>query len=138
LTTHNKSFFEPITQYYADVVYLDDFIHTELKGLNTNYYGIIDQLVASKGRYFFGCWFSTYTAYINRLRGYHTNFHKNHSHSNSEIDTRSHYELGIIPSYYYTPEDKFDSMQKYHAIKKDFFAREYPTSWRLIDASIQQ
>jgi hypothetical protein len=29
---------------------------------------MIDQLVASKGRIFFGCFFSTFTGYINRIR----------------------------------------------------------------------
>jgi len=64
----DKSFFNPLKEHY-DVVFLDDFISALGKQVNTNYYGMIDQLVASRGRTFFGCWFSTFTAYINRLRG---------------------------------------------------------------------
>lgn len=36
--------------------------------LVANYFGMIDQLVASKGRIFFGCFFSTFTGYIIRIR----------------------------------------------------------------------
>jgi GDP-fucose protein O-fucosyltransferase len=63
----NKTFFKPIRQVY-DVVYLDDFDHV-LKGVNTNYYGMIDQLVASRGRAFYGCWFSTFSVSSNSSWG---------------------------------------------------------------------
>jgi len=62
----DKSFFDPLKKHY-DIVFLDDF-HDALGHVNTNYYGMIDQLIASRGRTFFGCWFSTFTGYINRLR----------------------------------------------------------------------
>lgn len=55
----DQSFFELLKQHY-DLVFLDDF-HEALGDLNTNYYGMTDQLVASRGRYFVGCWFSTFT-----------------------------------------------------------------------------
>lgn len=48
----NRSYFQPLADHY-DLVYLEDFLPL-IKGLNTNYYGMIDQLVASQGRYFFG------------------------------------------------------------------------------------
>jgi hypothetical protein len=92
-----------------------------------NYYGMIDQLVASRGRIFYGCWFSTFTGYINRLRGYHADDHKTPG-----------YEEGIVPSYYYALEDRFDHMQRFYPVKKSFYAREFPTSWRLIDTSIEK
>jgi GDP-fucose protein O-fucosyltransferase len=44
--------------------------------VTANYYGMIDQLVASRGRIFYGCWFSTFTGYINRIRGYHADDHQ--------------------------------------------------------------
>jgi GDP-fucose protein O-fucosyltransferase len=53
----NKGFFLDLALHF-DLVYLDDFEHL-VGTLNTNYYGMIDQLVASKSRTFFGCWFST-------------------------------------------------------------------------------
>ena len=53
----DKKFFDPLREHY-DIKFLDDF-KTELTGINTNYYGMIDQLVASRGRLFIGCWHST-------------------------------------------------------------------------------
>jgi len=53
----DKTFFRDMAAHY-DLVFLDDFRHL-LEGINTNYYGMIDQLVASKAEVFFGCWFST-------------------------------------------------------------------------------
>ena len=52
-----KDFFDPLKEHY-NVLFLDDF-KEELSGVNTNYYGMIDQLVSSRGRVFFGCWHST-------------------------------------------------------------------------------
>jgi hypothetical protein len=119
----DRSFFQPLKDHY-DVVFLEDFDH-ELQNVNTNYYGMIDQLVASRGRIFYGCWFSTFTGYINRLRGYHADDHQTPG-----------YEQGIVPSYYYALRDRFEHMQTFYPVKKSFYAREFPTSWRLIDTGI--
>ncbi|VEU43793.1 unnamed protein product [Pseudo-nitzschia multistriata] len=121
----DKAFFQPIVEYFADVAFLDDFVASELKQVNTNYFGMIDQLVASRGEVFFGCWFSTFTGYINRLRGYHADDHG-----------MPGYEMGIVNSYYYAMPDRFDHMREFWPIKQQFYAREFPASWRLIDASV--
>ena len=55
----DKKFFQPLADKY-DVLFLDDF-KDQLKDVNPNYFGMIDQLVASRGRIFFGCFFSTFT-----------------------------------------------------------------------------
>lgn len=52
-----KKYFDELKKYY-DIKFLDDFTGV-LEDVNPNYYGMIDQLVASRGRLFFGCWFST-------------------------------------------------------------------------------
>jgi len=119
-----RSFFEPIADRY-DIVFLSDF-QEELGGVNKNYYGMIDQLIASRGRVFYGCWFTTFTGYINRLRGYHADDHQT-----------TGYEDGIIPSYYYALKQHFFHMQRYYPVKRSFFAREFPTAWRLIDTSVE-
>ena len=119
----DRAFFEPLAAMY-DIVFLDDLKHL-LKGVNTNYYGMIDQLVTSRSRIFFGCWFSTFTGYISRLRGYHANKQKTKG-----------YEEGIVPSYYYALEDRHYHMQTFYPVKRSFYAREFPTSWRLIDKGI--
>jgi hypothetical protein len=120
----DKKFFDPLREHY-DVLFMDDF-KTELKDVNTNYYGMIDQLVASRGRIFFGCFFSTFTGYINRIRGYH-----------SVNAKQPGYEQGELPTtYYYATMDKKFIMHKYSPLKGGFFNREYPTSWRDINQGI--
>lgn len=54
----DKSFFQPLREHY-DIVFLDDFHDEALIGINSNFYGMIDQLVATRSRSFYGCWFST-------------------------------------------------------------------------------
>jgi hypothetical protein len=51
---HDKKFFDPLREHY-DILFLDDFQH-ELEDVNTNYYGMIDQLIASRGRYVQAAW----------------------------------------------------------------------------------
>jgi hypothetical protein len=122
----NKTFFKPLADHY-DVVFLDDFIGL-LEGVNTNYFGMIDQLIASRGRVFFGCWFSTFTGYINRLRGYH-----------ADEEEKTGYEDGLVPdTYYYALEDRKYHMQTFYPVKKSFYAREFPTSWRGIDKGVDE
>ncbi|GAX18597.1 hypothetical protein FisN_10Hh196 [Fistulifera solaris] len=94
----DKAFFNDLKKHY-DVKFLDDFAD-ELKGVNTNFYGMIDQLVASRGRLFFGCWHSTFTGFIHRLRGYHSTNHREPG-----------YKDGLLPtSYYYVPRENVDAM----------------------------
>lgn len=89
----DKSFFKPFKEKH-DVAFLDDFKHL-LKGINTNYYGMLDQLVASKGRVFYGTWWSTLSGYVNRMRGYYITKHKLEGH-----------EDGTMESYYFFPLDR--------------------------------
>jgi hypothetical protein len=119
----DKAFFDPLKSKY-DVTFLDDYMHL-IKGVNPNYYGMLDQLVAYKGRVFFGTWFSTLSGYINRMRGYYSVKHQLEG-----------YEKGILPSYYFVPKDKKHQMTKYMAVKKPLYMREFPVSWRDIDKSV--
>jgi hypothetical protein len=119
----NRSYFDPLKKHY-DVVFLDDF--QDQVGLkNSNFYGLVDQLIASRGRVFFGCWFSTFSAYINRLRGYHANREK-----------APGYEQGLVRSWHYAVEEKYDHMRVFYPVKKSFHAREFPAGWRLIDKGV--
>jgi GDP-fucose protein O-fucosyltransferase len=54
----NKDFFRDLANNY-ELVFLDDFSDL-LSGVNSNKYGMIDQVDASRSRTFFGYWFSTY------------------------------------------------------------------------------
>ena len=119
----NKSFFNDLKDHY-DLLFLDDFKDL-IKGINTNYYGMLDQLVTSRGKIFFGTYFSTFTGFINRMRGYHAVKNK-----------LPGYEDGIIESYYFVPKNNKDIMKSYHPVKRAFYAREFPVSWRDIDKGI--
>lgn len=121
---NRNQFFHALSEHY-DLMYLDDFLYL-LDGIDPNLYGMIEQLIVSQSRIFFGCWFSTFTSYINRIRGYHTDMKKQYPG----------YQSGIIPSYYYAlPEHKM-RMQQYWPISGMVYAREFPVSWRNIDQGI--
>ena len=74
-----------------------------------------------------GTWFSTYTGYINRIRGY---IH--------DKEKKPGYEEGIIDSWYHVIPDRFDHMREYWPVKQSFYAREFPTAWRLIDTGLEE
>lgn len=116
----DKTFFDTLKEHY-DVTFLDDYMDL-IKGVNTNYYGMLDQLVAYKGRVFYGTYRSTLSGYINRMRGYY-----------STKEKLPGYELGTLRSYYFVPEDRKYAMTKYSAVKLPLFMQEFPVSWRDID-----
>ena len=67
----DKSFFDDLAAHHT-LRFLDDYWDMAgLSDLDPNYMGMIDTIVASRGRAFAGTWFSTFSGYINRLRGYH-------------------------------------------------------------------
>ena len=122
----NKAFFDPLKRRYH-ILFLDDF-KDELKDVNDNYLGMIDQLVASRGRVFFGCWFSTFTGFIHRMRGYR-----------SVKDKLPGYEKGSLPnSYYYATTSRKFEMHDYVPLHGGFFNREFPTAWTDIDKGIDE
>jgi hypothetical protein len=67
----NKSFFDAFRSHFPQVKFLDDYMdYADLRSVNPNYLGMIDQIICSRGDYFVGTWFSTFTGYITRMRGY--------------------------------------------------------------------
>ncbi len=118
-----KEFFDPLRKHYK-LSFLDDYMHL-LEGVNPNYYGMLDQLVAYKGKVFFGTWFSTLSGYVNRMRGYYNAKHKEDG-----------YQEGVINSYYFVPKEKKLQMRTYKAVKLPIYMREFPVSWRDIDKGI--
>lgn len=89
---------------------------------------MIDQLVAAKGQTFVGTYFSTFTGFINRIRGYHSQAR----HSPGYLD-------GVINSFYYAPQSHSSvrkSLQQYRAVKPPFWHREFPIAWRDIDHDV--
>jgi len=117
----NMTYFQPLAEVY-DIHFLKDFAHL-IHGVNTNYFGPIEQMVAARGRVFFGVFLSTFTGYINRLRGYYSVKEKQPGHMQ-----------GIISSYHYVG-DKYN-MRRYEPFRVPSFLREYPVAWRDIDKGI--
>lgn len=119
----NSSYFAPLRAHYH-CLFLHDF-KEELGDVNPNYYGMIDQLIASRSETFFGAYYSTFTGYINRLRGYHS--------QKLKLDG---YQDGSIKSYYYVPETHANfriAMREYQPVAQGFWSREFPVAWRDID-----
>jgi len=120
----DKTFFKPFAEKY-DIYFLDDFAD-EYTDIDKTYYGMLDQIVASKGRVFYGTWWSTLSGYVNRMRGYYITKHK--------LDG---YKDGTMQSYYFTPQERKMVMVKYHPVKDPFYMREFPTAWKDIDDGIE-
>ena len=115
----DKSYFKPFQERYT-VVYLDNFL-SHIEGIDDVYFGMIEQLVASKGKVFFGTWPSTFSSYINRLRGFYS------VEEGTDND-------GVLDSLYFSQEHMHD-MMKYKTVEAPSVAwlREYPDAWFQID-----
>lgn len=120
----DKSFFKLFEEKF-NVLFLDDFVNPYLHGMNTNFYGMMDQLISSRSRVFFGSYRSTFSGYINRMRGYYSTRYK-----------LPGYKEGIIDSWYFTPEEYKEEMRKYMAVRLPLYMREFPVAWRDIDLGI--
>lgn len=124
----NNTFFDPLREHY-NLLFLDDF-KDQIQGINPNYYGMLDQLVAYKADVFVGAFFSTFTGYINRLRGHHAQKAK-----------RSGYQDGLIQSYYYVPDAHADFrhvMRTYGSVQQAFWQQEFHVCWRDIDHGVEE
>jgi hypothetical protein len=112
----NKSWFNPIAE-HADIRFLDDYWEfAGLGDLDPNYLGMIDTIVSSRSRAFAGTWFSTFSGYINRMRGYHGMTMKDSWYSFLEKKTAVH---------------------KWNNISQGLYAFEWPTGWMGIDADVE-
>jgi hypothetical protein len=116
----NTEFFKPLMDHYV-VYFLKDFLHL-IPSLNKNYYGMLDQLIASRGETFCGAYFSTFTGYINRIRGYH-----------SQKSKALGWKDGKLKSYHYVEKKHKNELINYYPLKGLLWGREFPVSWRDID-----
>ena len=109
----NRTVYEPLTRDFGHPVrFLDDYPEA-LGDLNSMYYGMVDTIIAAQGRVFIGTWFSTFTGYINRLRGYSGKAMKNS---------------------WYSWLPRKDKMQQWAYPSGNYPAREWPVAWTGIDA----
>ena len=93
--------------------FLDDYFDlADLGSINPNLLGMVDQVVCVRGSVFVGTWFSTFTGFITRMRGY----------------------LGYRDaSVYFGDLPHRDRYQTTEAPKFPFYMREYNVSWENID-----
>mmetsp|Transcript_2927 Transcript_2927/g.6397 ORF Transcript_2927/g.6397 Transcript_2927/m.6397 type:complete len:615 (+) Transcript_2927:85-1929(+) len=126
-TDHSdRDFFAPLASTY-DLVFLDDF-KEELEGVDKMYYGMIDQLVASRGRVFFGCYQSTFSNFIFRIRAWRI-----------QKDKLEGYKDGILDdSFYYIQPNKTYEYRTYSAMSPPTYMREWPVAWKNMDEGIGQ
>ena len=108
-----KDFFREFKDKFSKIRYLDDYFELAgLKGINPNYLGMIDQIVCTRGKMFVGTWFSTFTGYITRMRGY----------------------LGYKDtSVYFGDLAHRDRFQKHELPMFPYYMREWNVSWDGID-----
>jgi len=121
----NATFFDPLRRHY-NLYFLQDF-EEEIGDINKNFYGMMDQRIASRGRNFFGTYYSTFSGYITRMRGYH-----------SQAESEDAVKAGQSSSYYFVPKHFVDSVQRYKSVQGPFWAREFPVSWRDIDRGVDE
>jgi hypothetical protein len=130
---NDRSYFDALREQDYDLYFLDDFKYL-FHDLDETHWGMLEQLVASRGRVFVGTYSSTFSGYINRLRGYHSTFTKG---KGKEEDTYEQ-QQGIISSYYYAPRDRKYVMRQYRSLNKSMWDREFPIAWRDIDHDVPQ
>mmetsp|Transcript_31566 Transcript_31566/g.66394 ORF Transcript_31566/g.66394 Transcript_31566/m.66394 type:complete len:601 (+) Transcript_31566:86-1888(+) len=120
----DRDFFTPLSSTY-DVVFMDDF-NDELTGIDKMYFGMIDQLVASRGRVFFGSYQSTFSNFIFRIRAWR-----------SQKEKLKGYENGILDnSFYFIQPNKTYAYRNYSAMIPPTFMREWPAAWKNMDKGI--
>ncbi len=122
----DENSFQPIKETYK-LCFLSDYKDL-LRGLNPNYFGMIEQVVASRGESFHGTFYSSFSGYINRLRGYY-NLHQVTDEGSND---------GVLQSSFYMPAQYRNENKIYKAVQKPFYAREFAIAWRDIDKGIGQ
>ena len=133
----NKKFFQPFLENYKKVYFLDDFIDLLGPDIPGHYYGMIEQLVCSRGEHFVGTFYSTFTGYINRLRGYHSQkFPQQQQQQAMEEEEKAILEQGVIPSWFYAPPEHVEDYQKFTTIGATLFEIDYAMAWRNIDYDV--
>lgn len=109
----NRSYFDPMKARFPQLRFLNDYTDlVGLKGINPNFLGMLDQIVCTRGDVFVGTWFSTFTGYITRMRGYL--HHLDNSNFFGDMKHR-------------------DRMQSPEAMHFPYYMREWNESWWGID-----
>ena len=113
----NKTWFDPLRE-HADIRFLDDYFEEfKLGELDGNYMGMIDTIIASAGRAFAGTFFSTFSGYIIRMRGYKG--------------------TPMRDSYYSLQDRKYEMRTWYDGPARHIFSHEWQDGWLSIDGDTE-
>ena len=75
------------TKFGWKIRFLKDYMKKGyLKDSNPNVHGMVESIVCSRAKIFAGTWFSTFTGYIHRLRGYHGLGESTYYHSTGKVN----------------------------------------------------
>ena len=110
------TFFEPLRSRYRLKFLTDYKVLAGLDELDPNFIGMIDAVIASRGREFVGTYFSSFSAYIGRLRGYH-----------GMSGNRMHY--GYLA--------RMNETHSWVMPHSSYSAREFPIGWTAIDGDTE-
>jgi len=86
---------------------------------------MLDQVVCYRAKAFYGTFFSSFTGYINRMRGYFNAKHK-----------LGKYKEGVLDSWYFFPDDRVEQMRMYQSVRPPYYMREFPVGWRDLDKDL--
>merc|ERR1719410_972603 len=64
----NMTYFTPFFQYYKSIQFLHNVLDEEM---DAEKLGMMEQFICANARVFIGTQYSTFSSYINRLRGYY-------------------------------------------------------------------
>ncbi len=104
---YHQTSWKALTDAGWNVRFLNDFMKKgALKGVNPNIFGMVESIVCSRATAFAGTWFSTFTGYIHRLRGFH----------------------GLGESTFYHSTGKLLAAQNKHSVGHGF-TREWRAGW---------
>lgn len=110
----DKKFFDLFVNSNHDLRFLDDYWElANLSSFRKEHLGMIEVIVASRGRVFAGTYYSTFSGYITRIRGY--------------------YGMSKYTNYYGWNPVKFVMQEGNFFSTFNDFSREYPIGWVGID-----
>ena len=114
----DQSFFDDFRrQHSGPLRFFDDYqVLAGIDSIDPTQYGMIETIVASRGTAFAGTWFSTFSGYIVRLRGY--------------------YGMSKFYTYYSWLDRKYAMHHWADVGYASIFAREYPVGWTGIDGDV--
>ncbi len=113
----NKRFFDNFAASH-DLRFLDDYWDAlDLGSFDKEFLGMIDAIVASRGRAFVGTYYSTFTGYISRMRGYHG--------------------MSKLTNWYSWNPKKFEMQKGKFSGHAASFEREFAVGWVDIDGDLR-